>query len=66
MRMSDLYLQRITRPLKVSKFQKQILLFSFEPKNEQNYIVNSAVASKMNQIKKMKALYNINEGFLIQ
>ena len=43
--------------LKVSKFQKQIFLFSFEPKNKQNYFLNSALASKMSQIKKMKALY---------
>ena len=38
--------------LKVSKFQKQIFLFSIEPKNEQNYFLNSALASKMSQIKK--------------
>ena len=48
--------------LKVSKIQKQILLFSFEPKNERNYLLNSALASKMSQIKKMKALYYINQG----
>ena len=42
--------------LKVSKFQKQIIMFSFEPKNERNYFVNSALASKMGQIKKMEAL----------
>ena len=47
---------------KVSKVQKQIFLFSFEPKNEQNYFLNSALASKMSQIKKMKALYYINYG----
>ena len=41
--------------LKVSKFQKQIFLFSFEPKNERNYFLNSALASKMSQIKKIKA-----------
>ena len=45
---------------KVSKFLKQIFLFSFEPKNERNYFLNSALASKMSQIKKMKALYYIN------
>ena len=38
--------------LKVSKFQKQISLFSFEPKNEQTYFLNSALASRMSQIKK--------------
>ena len=42
----------------VSKFQKQIFMFSFEPKNERNYFVNSALASKTGQIKKMKALIN--------
>ena len=46
---------------KVSKFQKQIFLFSFEPK-KQNYLLNSALASKMSQIKKMKALYYIIYG----
>ena len=51
----------IQRP-KVSKFQKQIFLFSFEPKNEQNYFMNSALASKMSQIKKLKALYYTNWG----
>ena len=29
--------------LKVSKFQKQILLFSFEPKNKLNYFLISAL-----------------------
>ena len=38
--------------IKVLKFQKQIFLFSFEPKNEQNYFVNSALASIMSQTKK--------------
>ena len=37
--------------LKVSTFQKQIFLFSFEPKNEQNYFLNSALSSKNSQIK---------------
>ena len=32
--------------LKVSKFQKQIFLFTFEPKNERNYFFISALASK--------------------
>ena len=32
--------------IKASKFQKQIFLFSFEPKNEQNYFLFSALASK--------------------
>ena len=43
--------------IKVSKFQKQIFLFSFEPKIERNYFLNAALASKMSQIKKMEALY---------
>ena len=43
--------------LKVSKFQKQIFLFSFEPKKERKYFVNSALASKMSQIKKMKGVF---------
>ena len=46
--------------LQVSKFQKQILLFSFEPKNEQNYFLIFALASKTGHIKKIKALYYIN------
>ena len=37
--------------LKVRKFQKQIILFSFEPKNDQNHFLNSDLASKMSQIK---------------
>ena len=32
--------------LKVGKFQKQIFLFSFEPKNKRNYFLISALASK--------------------
>ena len=32
--------------LKVSKFRKQIVLFSFEPKTEGNYFLISALASK--------------------
>ena len=48
--------------LKVSKFQKQIFLFSFEPKNQRNYFLHSALASKKSRIKKMKALYYIIRG----
>ena len=41
------------RFVNVSKFQKQIFLFSFEPKDERNYFLISALASlKMDQIKK--------------
>jgi hypothetical protein len=43
--------------LKVSKFQKQIFLFSLEPKNERSFFLNSALASKMSQSK--------NEGTLV-
>ena len=48
--------------LKVSKFQKQIFFFSFEPKTKQNIFLYSALASKMSQIKKMKTYYYINYG----
>ena len=47
----------ILSDLKVSKFQKEIFLFSFEPNNERNYFLSSDLASKMSQIMKMKALY---------
>ena len=43
--------------LKVSKFQKQIFLFSFEPKKERNYFLISALVSK-------KWVESKNEGFL--
>ena len=39
--------------LKVSKSQKQILKFSFEPKNKQKYFCISALASKTGQIRKI-------------
>ena len=44
--------------LKVSKFQKQIFLFLFKPKNERNYFLISALASKNGSNKK-------NEGTLL-
>ena len=44
--------------LKVSKFQKQIFLFSFEPKNEWNHFLISALASK-------NGLNQKNEGTLL-
>ena len=50
----------LTFLLKVSKFQNQIFLFSFPPINERNCVLNSALASKTSQIKKMKALYFIS------
>ena len=49
--------------LNVSKFQNQIFLFSFEPKNQRNYFLISVLTSKdgLNQ-KKMKARYYIDYG----
>ena len=45
--------------LKVSKSQKQILKFSFEPKNEQKYFCISALASKKRSNQKnMGTLYH--------
>ena len=44
----------------VIKSRKQILRFSFEPKNELKYFCISALASKIGQIKKMEALYTAN------
>ena len=44
--------------LKVSKFQNQIFLFSFESKNEQNYFLIFALASN-------NGLNQKNEGSLI-
>jgi hypothetical protein len=41
-------------------------LFSFEPKSKQNYFLNSALAFKMSQIKKMKALYFPNSGVFVK
>ena len=42
--------QKVSYYLKVSKFQKQIFLFSFPPKNEWNYFLISALDSKMGRI----------------
>ena len=45
--------------IKVSQFQKQIFLFSFEPKTEWNYFFISALASKKRLDQKNKgALYH--------
>ena len=46
--------------VKVSKSQKQILKFSFEPKNERQYFCISALASKMGQIIKIMAHFHAN------
>ena len=43
---SDLSCNSITPTLKVSYFWKQIFLFSFEAKTEQNYFLISALASE--------------------
>ena len=43
--------------LKISKFQTQLFLFPFEPKNEWEYFLNFVLASKISQIKR-------NEGRL--
>ena len=53
--------------LKVSKFQKQIFLFSFEPKNERNYFLISALASKNGSNQKNEGTLFISiRGDLIQ
>ena len=52
--------------LKVSKFQKQFFMFSFEPKNERNYFLNSTLASKMGQIKKRSQSNILIREYLIQ
>ena len=52
--------------VKVSKCQKQIFLFSFEPKNEQIFFFNSALASKMSQIIKWRHFIVLIQGYLIQ
>ena len=44
--------------VKISKFPKQILFFHSNQKNERNYFVISALASKRGQIQK-------NEGTLL-
>ena len=44
---------------RVSKFHKQIFLFSFEPKNEQNHFLISALASKNGLIQKKWRLFII-------
>ena len=45
--------------LKVSKSRKQILKFSFEPKNEQKYFCISALASKNGSNQEKNANYYI-------
>ena len=47
--------------LKVSKFQKQICLFSFESEIAHNFVFIFALASKNELNQKMKALYYINQ-----
>ena len=50
----------IRNVVKVSKFQKQNFLVSFEPKNEQDYFLISALASKNGSNQKSEAFYYIN------
>jgi hypothetical protein len=54
----DIFHRVFKNVLKVSKSQKQVLKFSFEPKNERKYFCNSALVSKMGQIKKIMAHYH--------
>ena len=53
LRHSDQKDENSLRKLKVSKSQKQILNFSFEPKNELKYFCITALASKSGRIKKI-------------
>ena len=46
--------------LNVSKSQKQILKFSFETKNKRKYFCTFALASKMDQMKKLIGHYHAN------
>ena len=50
--------------LKVSKFQKQIFFFSFEPKNVQNYYLISALASKNGSNKTWRHFIILIRGYL--
>ena len=50
--------------LKVSKSPKQIVKFSFEPKNERKYFCISALASKIENKKNKGTLYHSLEDFL--
>jgi hypothetical protein len=52
--------QDILGRLKVSKSQKQVLKFSFEPKTEGKYFCIFDLISKMGQIKKIIAHYHAN------
>ena len=51
--------------VKVSKFQKQIFLFSFEPKAEWNYFLISALASKKSSNKKLYYIIMLNSPKLV-
>ena len=46
--------------LKVSKYQNEIMMSSFRPKNERNFLRISALASKKRLDQKIKALYITN------
>ena len=58
--MEESILFKVKFKLKVSLFWKQISLFSFEPKTEQNYFFISALASKKSSNQKT-LLYNYVE-----
>ena len=47
--------------LKVSKSQKQMSKFSFEPKMNDSFFCTSALASKMSKLKKITAHYHANQ-----
>ena len=53
------YVHYPTPLLKVSKFQKQIFLFSFAAKMNENNLLIYALASKMGRIKKIGEVYYI-------
>ena len=59
--MGGFQLLQILDLLKVSKFHKQIFLFSFPPKNEQKYFLNSVLA--LGQTKK-KRNFIILKGYI--
>ena len=51
--------------LKVSQFRKQISLFSFEPKNERNYFLISALKIENRSNQKIKGSVMLNTPYLI-
>ena len=59
-----------SKPVKVSKLQKHIFLFSFEPKTERNYFLNSALGSKFFYLTHFRSLRQKSKNnfvrFLVQ